>query len=462
MKSSEATLLHVCKAVNHITDSEALHSVITNSEIPVSIRVNPNKIQQTLPYEKVQWCSHGYYLPKRPIFTLDPLFHAGAYYVQEAASMFLEQIVAPYTYKPVKVFDVCAAPGGKSTHVISLLQRGSLLVANEVIRSRAHILSENIIKWGKSNCVVTNNDPKDFDFLSGFFDIVIVDAPCSGEGMFRKDVSTIQEWSPSHVDLCSKRQTRILHDVWNTLAPGGILIYSTCTFNEIENEDVVSDFIAQTGATCKQISFFQDWNITEHEKKGAVCYRFFPHKTKGEGFTISVICKHNGTEFEPPKRTPQAKNITIIPEKNRLHFSNLIQNYQSIVYERQKGIIWSFAKDYRKFLLDIYMHCNVIHAGIPLVHIQGHKLNPLPGLAFANSFNSSILPKLEVDLYTALRYFKKESLEISHMSKGWIQLTYKGVSIGFVKNIGNRANNPYPQEWSIKMNVHQNQMWSIL
>ena len=224
MKSSEATLLHVCKAVNHITDSEALHSVITNSEIPVSIRVNPNKIQQTLPYEKVQWCSHGYYLPKRPIFTLDPLFHAGAYYVQEAASMFLEQIVAPYTYKPVKVFDVCAAPGGKSTHVISLLQRGSLLVANEVIRSRAHILSENIIKWGKSNCVVTNNDPKDFDFLSGFFDIVIVDAPCSGEGMFRKDVSTIQEWSPSHVDLCSKRQTRILHDVWNTLAPGGILI----------------------------------------------------------------------------------------------------------------------------------------------------------------------------------------------------------------------------------------------
>lgn len=463
MKQSEASILHVCKSVSHITNASQLYHAILHNPTPISLRCNPNKIDIPADIEKVPWSSYGMYLPKRPVFTLDPLFHAGAYYVQEASSMFLEQIVAPLAVsKPLKVLDVCAAPGGKSTHVISLLQRGSLLVANEVIRSRAHILSENIIKWGKSNCVVTNNDPKDFSFLPGFFDIVIVDAPCSGEGMFRKDPAAIEEWSPAHIDLCSKRQMRILTDIWDALVPGGTLIYSTCTFNEIENEKVVQAFIEQTGAICDSVQCLPEWNITEHVYKQAVCYRFFPHKTKGEGFCISVIKKQNGNSYVPPKRIPQAKNITIIPEKNRLHFSNLIQHHQSIVYERQKDILWSFSKDYRKFLLDIFLHCNVIHAGIPLVHIQGHKLNPMPGLAFANSFNASILPRLDVDLETALRYFKKEALVIEGMSKGWIQLTYKGVSIGFVKNIGNRANNPYPQEWSIKMTLRKDDMWSIL
>lgn len=462
MKSTEAVIHHVCNSVKHITNAEHLREAIEQHEVPISIRINPNKITQELALQKVPWSSQAYYLPQRPVFTLDPLFHAGAYYVQEASSMFLEHIVTPHATKPLKILDVCAAPGGKSTHLISCMQRGSLLVANEVIRSRAQILSENIIKWGKSNCVVTNNDPKDFAFLPGFFDIIVVDAPCSGEGMFRKDSQSIEEWSPAHVDLCSKRQSRILHDIWNCLAPGGILIYSTCTFNEIENEDVVNDFIEKTGASCNTVDCKPEWNITEHEKNKALCYRFFPHKTKGEGFTVSVITKTDGESYTPPKRTPHTTNITIIPEKNRLHFSNLIQNHQSIVYERKKDILWSFSKDYRKFLLDIFLHCNVIHAGIPLVHIQGHKLNPMPGLAFANSFNATILPKLEVDLETALRYFKKEALVIEGMSKGWIQLTYKGISIGFVKNIGNRANNPYPQEWSIRMNINTQTMWSII
>lgn len=433
-----------------------------NNSVPTSIRVNPNKIRFKLTHEPIQWTEFGYYLPSRPVFTLDPVFHAGAYYIQEASSMFLEKIILPLATKPLKVLDLCAAPGGKSTHIISLMQRGSLLIANEVIRSRAQILSENLIKWGKSNCIVTNNDPKDFSFLKGFFDIIVVDAPCSGEGMFRKDSNAMNEWSPANVDLCSKRQKRILYDIWDSLAPGGTLIYSTCTFNELENEDVISDFITEKKAVCKKVDISNQIGIVEREKNGAVCYRFFQHKIKGEGFSVSVIQKRDGEEYIPPKRPPQTKEISIILEKNRLHFSNLIVNHQSIVYERQKDIMWAFSKDYRKLLLDVFIHCNVIHAGIPLVQLQGHKLNPLPGLAFANSFNQSILTKKEVDLETAIRYFKKEPLYLPDMPKGWIHLVYRGVSIGFVKNIGNRANNPYPTEWAIKMNIDVKKIWSII
>ncbi len=444
-----------------ITSGEELYNSLQTA-IPTSIRVNPNKIVQRLPLDQVAWCEQGYYLPQRPKFTLDPAFHAGAYYVQEASSMFVEQIVKPLAIRPLKVLDLCAAPGGKSTQLISLMQRGSLLVANEVIQSRAQILSENLIKWGKSNCIVTNNDPKDFGFLKGFFDLVMIDAPCSGEGMFRKDSQAISEWSEANVELCIKRQTRILHDIWNSLAPGGTLIYSTCTYNQKENEDVVSAFLQQTGAECRKIALQPEWNIVENEKNSAVCYRFFPHKTKGEGFCVSVIQKLDGEEFTPPRRTAQSKEIQIVEQKNRLHYSNLITDSASIVYERQHNVIWSFSKHYRKLLLNIFAHCRVIHAGIPLVETIGHKLNPLPGLAFASSFNQNILPKYEVDLSTALRYFKKEALILENLpSKGWIHLIYNGISIGFVKNIGNRANNPYPAMWAIKMNLAEELMWSI-
>ncbi|MDR1761368.1 MAG: hypothetical protein LBR55_02850 [Bacteroidales bacterium] len=453
--------LYFTNELHGITSGEELYNSL-QTESPTSIRINPNKITKQLPLPHVAWCEQGYYLPQRPKFTLDPAFHAGAYYVQEASSMFLEQIVKPLATRPLKVFDVCAAPGGKSTQLISLMQRGSVLVANEVIQSRAQILSENLIKWGKSNCVVTNNDPKDFGFLEGFFDIVVVDAPCSGEGMFRKDPQAINEWSEANVDLCSKRQTRILHDIWNCVTPGGTLIYSTCTFNQKENEDVVANFLQQTGAKCRKISLQPEWNIVEHEKNGAVCYRFFPHKVQGEGFSISVIQKYDGKEFEPPRKQVQSRNITIIPHKNRLHYSNLIANYESVVYERKPGVIWSFSKDYRKFLLDVFAHCKVVHAGIPLVETIGHKLNPLPGLAFASSFNQTILPQYEIDLLIAIRYFKKEALVLENLpAKGWIHLIYNGISIGFVKNIGNRANNPYPAAWAIKMNIQPELLWSI-
>ncbi|MCQ2958956.1 MAG: rRNA cytosine-C5-methyltransferase [Bacteroidales bacterium] len=443
-------------SIASVADADALVAALQTERL-TSIRVNPLKISGfNLP--KVPWCENGYYLTKRPLFTLNPLFHAGTFYVQEASSMFLEKIIKPLTEKPLRVLDLCAAPGGKTTLALSLLPKGSLLVANEVIKTRSQILSENLIKWGHSNCIVTNNDPKDFCFLKGYFDLVIVDAPCSGEGMFRKDSDAISEWSPENVDLCSKRQLRILYDIWDCLAPNGTLIYSTCTFNEKENEDVVSRFIAENNAVCERIELNPEWNITEREKNGAFSYRFFPHKTEGEGFSVSVIKKTDGNEYSTPKRIQQSKNFTILSEKNKQPYSHLLLTDNQLIFSDKRNFLWSFPQEYEKVLLEIASHCVIVHAGTPLVELLGNKVNPLPGLAFSTSYNSESFTSAEIDLETAVRYFKKEPLLLPNVEKGWVNITYKNVSVGFVKNIGNRANNPYPQEWAIKMNIDYNRL----
>src|SRR5579859_2899526 len=205
---------------------------------PTSIRINSHK-SNSKNHERIPWTDFGYYLEQRPSFTLDPVFHGGAYYVQEASSMFLEQAVKQTVdlSQALQVLDLCAAPGGKSTHLLSLLNDQSLLVSNETIRSRATVLAENMQKWGHDNVVVTNNDPDDFRPLEGFFDLIVVDAPCSGEGLFRKDASAASEWSEEQVDLCALRQRRILNQVWPSLKANGILVYCTCTYNEKENEE---------------------------------------------------------------------------------------------------------------------------------------------------------------------------------------------------------------------------------
>ena len=264
---------------------------------PTSIRINPFK-NHVAAGEQVPWSKWGMYLSERPKFTLDPVFHAGAYYVQEASSMFLEQAFHQATdlTKKLRVLDVSAAPGGKSTHTLSLLNNESLLVANEVIRSRATILAENIQKWGCSNAIVTNNDPEDFTRLSGFFDVIVVDAPCSGEGLFRKDPNAMKEWSPENVDLCGKRQRRILADVWPALKQDGVLIYSTCTYNRFENEETLQWLREQQDAESIELKTETAWGIDHVVENGIHGYHFYPHKVKGEGFFLSVIRKKGGAQ----------------------------------------------------------------------------------------------------------------------------------------------------------------------
>ena len=273
------------------------------ADVPVSIRINEKKgapiPAADTPDNRVAWCDTGYYLPERLSFTFDPLFHAGAYYVQEASSMFLEQVIRSHVKTPVRCLDLCAAPGGKSTHLAACLPEGSLLVSNEVIRSRSHILAENIAKWGNPNCVVTNNDPKEIGRLTHFFDVIVADVPCSGEGMFRKDTDSTGEWSIANVALCAGRGRRIIHDIWNALKPGGLLIYSTCTYNTEEDEENVHHITEELGAEALPIPAVKDeWQITGPLKYNHPVYRFFPHKTKGEGFFLAALRKADGEAEE--------------------------------------------------------------------------------------------------------------------------------------------------------------------
>ena len=271
----------------------------------VSLRLNPGKpavdpASSPAGLTPVPWASTGYYAARRPTFTFDPLFHAGCYYVQEASSMFLEQVMRRYVSRPVTMLDLCAAPGGKSTHARSLLPEGSLLVSNEVMRPRVSVLVENVQKWGHPDVVVTNNDPADFRPLRHVFDVILTDVPCSGEGMFRKDAVAVDEWSPDNVALCRQRQRRILTDIWDCLKPGGLLIYSTCTYNKEEDEDNVAWMCDELDAEPLEVPVRPEWNIApDLSGRGLPVCRFLPHRTQGEGFFIAALRKPDG-EAEPP------------------------------------------------------------------------------------------------------------------------------------------------------------------
>ena len=301
-------LIHSLEHVQGFDKESFLHAH-QSGDAATSVRVNPAKISRLktdlisqLPItEKIPWTSNGYYLNHRPSFTFDPLFHAGLYYVQEASSMFLEQVLkqSKDLSQPVKVLDLCAAPGGKSTLIASLISGDSLLVSNEVIKSRATVLVENMTKWATSNTIITNNDPAAFQKLQSFFDIVVVDAPCSGSGLFRKDPDAIEEWSESNVQLCSQRQQRILADIYPALKKDGILIYSTCSYSEEENECISDWLLDSFPLSTIQISLTDTGTGREYDgvietiskKHAAFGYRFFPGKVKGEGFFIAAFRK---------------------------------------------------------------------------------------------------------------------------------------------------------------------------
>jgi 16S rRNA C967 or C1407 C5-methylase (RsmB/RsmF family) len=265
-----------------------------NAEAPTSIRLNPFKPAALKTDGQVPWCADGYYLSERPSFTFDPLFHAGCYYVQEASSMFIGHILNHIKKDdPVKILDLCAAPGGKSTLLNSAMNADDLLVANEIIKTRVPVLADNLTRWGTANTIVTNNDPKDFNRLTGFFDIILVDAPCSGSGMFRKDPAAMNEWSAANVNLCHQRQERILADIYPCLKEGGYLIYSTCSYSHAENEDILDWLCSEFEMESLQIPVEKDWGImeTQSAQKGAYGYRFYPGRLKGEGLFAACLQK---------------------------------------------------------------------------------------------------------------------------------------------------------------------------
>jgi len=458
-------------------DTESFIRVHALGEQPVSVHMNTVKPVLTdggwpsdfihPPFElagKVPWAADSYYLSQRPSFTLDPLFHAGTYYVQEASGMFLSFVLSQITdlTKKMKVLDLCAAPGGKSTLIQSLISPESLLVSNEVIKTRVPVLTQNMIKWGRSNGIVSNNDPSHFKELPGFFDIVVIDAPCSGSGLYRKDPEAAASWTPDLVNLCSQRQQRILADAWSCLKEGGYLIYSTCSYSKEENEDVLDVHMQQYEVASVPLFPDRAWNIVEtiSEKSGAFGYRFYPDKVTGEGFFISVLQKtHTGLE-ETLKNYSSRKSMKSGPGgrsgKNPLRVSRSASLLLNPWIQAEQLELITIGESIHAMtpglLHDLELLKNNLYlkkAGIRVGKEGENEWIPDHELALADFLNKDC-PTLNISKSDALLFLKGESFEAGVSGKGWHVVCYRNQRLGWVKLLERRMNNYYPKSWRIR------------
>ena len=419
-----------------------------------SIRVNPakssNSVNSTLlSAEKIPWCTNGYYLQERPSFTLDPNFHAGAYYVQEASSMFLETVMKQTIdlNASLKVLDLCAAPGGKSTLIQSLISTDSFLVSNEVIKTRVNILAENITKWGAANVVVTNNDPKDFQRLSNYFDVIVVDAPCSGSGLFRKDNEAISEWSMDNVALCSQRQQRILADVISSLKPGGVLIYSTCSYSEVENENIAEWLTKEnTFESCK-INFQENWGIVETAKNNVYGYRFYPDKIKGEGFFIAAFKKNEDSNAQKLKQKPINQKSTVTKSQFE-YLSKWINPKLDIEYFNWKNEVIALPYILLQEMANLQSALYIKKIGVNIGSAIRNELIPSHELAVSTLLSPDV-EKINLQLEDALQFLRLQHFEMTDTKPGWKLIVYNELPLGFIKSMSNRFNNYYPREWRI-------------
>ncbi|GET24571.1 rRNA methyltransferase [Prolixibacter sp. NT017] len=416
-----------------------------------SIRVNSAKSKNPVNGKAVPWCQTGFYLDERPFYTLDPFLHAGVYYVQEASSMFLEQAFCQLPNEPLKVLDLCGAPGGKSTHIVSLLPENSLLVSNEVIRSRAVILSENLKKWGNPNIIVTNNDPKDFATFEGQFDVLVVDAPCSGEGLFRRDENAIAEWSPENTTLCAQRQQRILADVWPALKPGGVLIYSTCTYNPGENEENLKWLNEFAEVENTSLPVKADWGVTETEAAGLSGYRFYPHKTKGEGFFMAVVRKLDGETSRIPKKLKSAA-FSVASSSEKALVEGWLTGDNLDIFKLNEAL-FAFPSKYAAVLTWLQKGLRIVHAGVKIGEQKKKEVVPVHELALSPILQRGTFPEIELTLNDAIKFLHRDEIRPEAKERGWHLLTYQDIPLGWAKNLGNRFNSNYPKEWRIRMDI---------
>jgi len=441
-------LLHSLQGVPGF-DAEAFVAVHNSDTQVTSVRLHPIKCQTEQPFTQVQpipWCSDGYYLSSRPAFILDPWWHAGAYYVQEASSMFLSHILTHLALpETAHVLDVCAAPGGKTTLLQRYFQSG-VVVANEVIKQRNAILVENLARWGSNNTIVTQNDPQQLGALRQMFDLLVIDAPCSGSGLFRKDKAAVAEWSEANVALCSARQERIVADVLPALADGGYLIYSTCSYSEAENEQIVDAILTQHPTLQSvPITIQPEWGVvaTQSPQKGGYGYRFYPHRLQGEGFFVSVFQKEGGGgAYVPYGKLPAASKAA-----TQLLAAQGIDT-ESVHLLPQGDYFLNVAPQAVHVLAELQQQVYVRKAGVTIGSIVRNELLPHPELALSVGNNGNF-PRVALRLEEALQYLRKQPLPPNDAPKGWVLVTYKELGLGFMKVLPNRTNNYYPTEWRI-------------
>lgn len=445
MPSLPQQFLKSLSSLDHFNEAAFIEAHGEEHKI-TSIRLNPFK-PVTLDFEPnavVPWNSNGFYLSERPFFTYDPLFHAGCYYPQEAGSMFLEFVLTTLLNfeETLNILDACAAPGGKSTLINSLLNKHSLLVANEIVKSRADILTQNLSKWGTSNTVVTNNEPQRFSELYSFFDAIVVDAPCSGSGLFRKQPEAISEWSEQQVNACSIRQKKILSEVLPALNENGILVYSTCSYSVAENEDIVKWLVAEQQMEYLPLPVDPNWGIVDTGQG----YRFYPHLTRSEGFFCAALRKthHSG-------KLPSANIKKLTPAKIPGELSALMRPF---IGETEANVIkkneqWHLLNtEATGFLSAFEKKFYFKKAGTVIGEVKGRDLVPNQELAWFCQLNTSV-PQLELDKETALKFLKKEPFTSNNTAKGLVLIRYKQQGLGWAKILPNRINNYYPNELRI-------------
>lgn len=435
-------------------DEQRFRQVHESGEQVTSIRLNPAKQpppitdlfkdQHATP---VPWSQFGFYLDKRPSFTFDPLFHGGLYYVQEASSMFLEEAMKQTLdlSAALKVLDLSAAPGGKSTHIQSLITEASLLVSNDVIRARANTLKENMIKWGTGNVVVTNNDPADFSRLNEYFDCIVVDAPCSGSGLFRREPHAVEEWSEANVTLCSQRQQRILADIWPSLKKGGTLIYSTCSYSKEEDEQVVDWMLKELGATNRPLSVPTSWNITiASTAGGGTGYRFWPYNVQGEGFFLSCFSKPGDDEGYIVKPKPKAMPLS----KAEMELVGKWANVENHRFIKAGETVYAWPAVLTADMDLLLSTLRVIYSGVRVGELMRDKLIPDHSLAM-NGILRTDINKVSVEYDQAIRFLQRKDIVLEDAKRGWSLVYYQGYPLGWANILPNRINNYYPKELRI-------------
>ena len=425
-----------------------------------AVRYNPFKACQKMDGKGVMWADHGLILPQRPVFTLDPMFHAGAYYVQDSSSMFvgyafrkmLAHVQKPVG-RPLRVLDLCAAPGGKTTDLAASLREsmgdGFLLVANEVMKARVGILADNVALWGDPNVVVTSDDPVAFGALPGFFDVIVTDVPCSGEGMFRKDEEAVQQWSEDNVSLCEARQRRILADVWPSLREGGVLVYSTCTFNRRENDGNVDWISFELGAEV----------LTSEDVLGGMPgvlktgrgYSLVPGHVEGEGQYCAALRKTGmdavaGAPVRMKKAPRQVKTVPIPDGLQRL--MNI-----PVVFRARGEMITAVPENIAGDVARVEDVLHVVAAGCAVGVVKGKDLVPDADLALSLMLAEDAYPSVDLDRQAALAFLHRDAQVFPGSPRGYLLLRHEGLALGFVKNLGNRSNSLHPQSRRIRMDI---------
>lgn len=439
-------------------EAEGLAAALETEPV-TGVRLNPRKGMYGnvpgLTGEPVSWCREGLVPCPRPRFTLMPEWHGGLFYVQEPSSMVLAEVVrrlaALLGREGLRYLDTCAAPGGKTTAAIGALPPDSFVTANEFVPSRAAILYENLARWGAPNTAVCQGDTAAFGKMRDSFDIVAVDAPCSGEGMMRKDEEARRQWSESLTRQCAALQREIAGNAWKALRPGGFLIYSTCTFNRTENEDMLRYIADELGGESVDTGIGRECGIPGSLDSDLHAMRFMPHRTCGEGLFMGVMRKPGEYGGETGRRSRdkgRKKPAQAMPRE----LPGLLAEPDGYVFGQGHDGCWqAIPKAHADLVAALGQATRLMSAGVRAGMPKGRDFAPDAALALSTAMSPEAYPHVETDLETALSYLRGEAVTLpAGTPRGVVVMTHAGIPLGFAKNLGNRANNMYPQAWRIR------------